>query len=507
VAGFVTLALEVLGFRLLAPFFGYSVYVSGTLISTVLVALSAGYYLGGRLADRRPHLPLFFALVFAVSAYLTVIALAYQWVLVALSNMSIIAGSAAASIVVFAPPMVLLSTATPFLVRVQVGAGSAAAVGRTVGAISAVSTVGSIAGSLLTTFLLIPALGTRMTLIVCTAASYLLAAGYFLARRKAAVLLSAVLPILLIVAANLPVVVESGVVYLKESVYNLVKVIRTGGMLQLRLNDLRNVQSRFPDGQAQDRLMVGNYIDLMNVGPLVAQGKRVLILGLGGGSSANQLHGYYDATVHAVDLDPEVARVAERYFGIKRRNPGIRVYVEDARRFVRRRGLRYDVVEIDLYHGGLYVPFYVTTREFFEDIRSVLAPGGVVMMNVICDGRHPRGDDLYHAVGATLADVYPSVFSLRSPRHAFNAVFVAVNGAVDLPAVKERLASRAFVAHPDSSFDETVAHAAECIQAYTAPSGVAALTDDRAPVERMTWRMLHGIAAAAPAKPSGAAPN
>jgi MFS family permease len=152
--------LEVLGFRLFAPYFGSSVYVTGTLVGIVLAALSLGYLIGGTLADRRPEERVMYAAILAAAVYLAVMLLVYRALLEAFQTWGLVAGTLAAASTIFVPPMLALSIVSPYLVRL---AAVHERIGSVAGRMFAVSTVGSIAGSFLATFVLVPQLGSHAT--------------------------------------------------------------------------------------------------------------------------------------------------------------------------------------------------------------------------------------------------------------------------------------------------------------------------------------------------------
>lgn len=167
--------------------------------------------------------------------------------------------------------------------------------------------------------------------------------------------------------------------------------------------------------------MVFNYTRMM-MGALYLQPKpqRILIVGLGGGTLPTALAALLpDAEIDTVEIDPAVVRVAERWFGF-RQGPRQRVHLEDGRKFVESAagaGRRYDLVMLDAY-GADYIPRHLMTREFLQQVKAVLVPGGVLAANTF------TGSELYHRESATYAEVFGPFFNLR----ANNRVILAVNG-------------------------------------------------------------------------------
>lgn len=505
--GAVIMGLEVLGFRLLAPAFGYSVYVSGGLLGVVMVALSAGYYAGGAAADRRRCLGPLMACLSAAAIYLVAVLLLYPRTLGLLAPLGEVRGALAAAAVIFFPPMALMGITSPYLVSLlahghlaerareaRPGASAAEVVaredrpGRYAGTVYALSTAGSILGVFLTTFLLIPRLGTRLTLVAWTAGLVAPVLGHALLRRRPAALM---LPLLLAAAASFEPPRDESVVHEKDSLYNLVRVVRTPEYLALRLNQDTYDHSRYRPGS----VLLGSYYDYFAVAPLLAQRRETgppeietLILGLGAGSSVRQLlHFFPGMRIDGVEIDPEVVRAAREHFELDR-HAGLRVVVDDARPFLAGTDRRYDVVEIDLFHGGPYVPFYLLTREFFTMVRSALRDGGVAVMNVYVNEHDASRNRLRDGVVATLLEVFPEVLTLRVGP---NDLLFALGRPVPAGDAAARLAAAA--ARPEfAALGGVLGRAASGLRSARGTRGTV-FTDDRAPVERLTRVLLESL--------------
>ncbi len=483
IAGFVILTLEVLGFRLYAPYFGSSVYVSGSLISMVLIAITAGYYLGGRLADKKPTLKFLYTWIMLAAAYLVVISLFYERLLGVLSSFSPVFGVILVTIVMFAFPMVALSMVSPFLVKVLVREGNPQHVGSYVGVISAISTGGSILGTLAATFFLIPSLGSQNTFLLCDAALFGVAI-FYLATRGVVYLLSLAIPfIMLLEVASSDG--RSGAVFEEESVYNLVKVYHRGGAYSLHLNSDRTLQSLYD----REAIFTRTYYDMLNLGPILAGGKDVLILGMGGGTSANQMSLLFDANVEGVEIDPKVVEAAERFFRVREINPGIVIHVMDGRRFLLQSEKRYDVIEVDVFHGGMYIPFHMSTVEFFGLVRERLKPGGVMVMNVVSFQNAERGMDLFHYIANSISKSFPSVFAVKMKQ--FNVTVIGANGYFSPDEVQTRIAEYPY--GDRTGLQTIMQYARDNIFRYEFNPEYGLFTDDRAPIERVTYAMLKSV--------------
>jgi len=266
-----------------------------------------------------------------------------------------------------------------------------------------------------------------------------------------------------------------GIVFAGESPYNTVFVEDLGGNRLLRLNDPKR---GFHSVRLREGTLTGAYYDVLYLGPLLARGRNVLVLGLGGGTTVRAYRRFYPgARVTAVEIDPVIVRVAHEYMGVDR-GPDLDVHVEDARPFLKKGNQAFDVIEVDLFAGGPYAPFYCLTREFFQAARARLAPSGLVALNV-----HAPGGDrtLAEAVAATLADVFPTVleFPLAEER-----VLIAFREETPPDAVRARLSDPALPGEL-----RPIARQAMLALRPAVPGRVV-LTDDRAPVEQLTHEML-----------------
>ncbi|HWE40764.1 MAG TPA: fused MFS/spermidine synthase [Isosphaeraceae bacterium] len=471
ITGAVIMVLELVAFRLYAPAFGYSVYVWGSMIGVVMIALAAGYALGGRLADRsKTDAPLYVAIL-AGGVYQGVILCVVGPLLARLAQAEGIDGSLVATLIIFGPPMTALAMTSPFVTRFLARAKT---VGATAGAVYALATIGSIAGVFATTFLLVPTLGTRAILMLACGTTVVVGV-VGLARHRPAAWLGLLAPAGL--AWTPPLGWSEGALWVKESPYNLVRVLQHGRELRLVLNDETGVQSVREDSGG----LTGHYFDDFALGPLLAPSKRILVLGMGAGSSirASWLSAP-EAVVDAVEIDPAVVEAGRRYFGLET-GDRLRIQIADARPWLAKQRATYDIAHVDLFHGGLYQPFYLVTEEFFRQVADHLEPDGLLIMNV-----WDAGSDLalLSATVATLRRVFPTVVvdSLPGGSHEVFA-FKSSRSLDDLRAALRR---------PDvpASIRPLARRAAMNLTEPAPPADTPIFTDDFAPVEDLTRRMI-----------------
>jgi spermidine synthase len=470
VVGSSTLGAEIAAARLMAPFFGASTIVWANTIAVVLVALSVGYYVGGRLADRHPHLRGLCTLVLAAAALLAVVPLvAHPFLSLSVKafdkvSVGAFAGSLFGTLALVAVPVLMLGAASPWAIRLKLERVEDS--GETAGRLYAVGTVGSLVGTFLAALLLIPLVGTQRTfMLFALAVSVVAAAGlprrFWLVPLGVAALLA--LPVGTVKPAE-----EGSVLYEAETPYQYARVVQEpDGQRRLELNEGQAVHSVW----RADTVLTGDYWDGFLVLPFAAGAdappRRIAILGNAGGTTARAYARYYPSTrIDAVDIDGKLFDIGERYFGLRPR-PQLRMVAEDARPFLRRTSGRYDAIFLDTYRQP-YIPFYLTTREFFALVRERLAPGGTIIINV---GHPDDSDALEKVLSATLRTAFPYV--ARDPIESTNSLVVAstrpLSGAsladAPVPAALRGLAARS---------------AGELSPGLR---GGSVYTDDRAPVE------------------------
>ncbi len=474
VVGAASLGAEIAAARLLAPFFGASTIIWANTIATVLVALSAGYWLGGRLADRDPTMRGLCRIVLAAGVLLAIVPFVANPLLrlavKALDTISAGAfiGSLLAVLALVAVPVLLLGTVAPYAIRLSVA--SVQESGRVSGRLYAISTVGSLVGVFLAALALIPLIGTRRTFLVF-ALALVTVAVVGLARRFA------LAPIAVAALLAIPVgTVRAGedgrrVLYETETPYQFVQVLQDhDGERVLELNEGVAVHSVWRPG----RYLTDNYWDPFLVLPFAAgraaPPRSVAILGNAGGTTARAYGHFYPRTaVDAVEIDGKLTEIGRRWFGLT--GPRLRTFTEDARPFLQASRRRYDAIFVDAYRQP-YIPFYLATKEFFALVRDHLNPGGTVIVNV----GEPEGTDrLERVLGATMRAVFPDV--LRDPVEPTNTLLV---GGAGLSAANVR---RAAPSLPPALRPVALASAARLRPSL--PGG-RVYTDDVAPVEWLT---------------------
>jgi spermidine synthase len=481
VAGATTMSTEMTASRLLAPFFGASILVWANIIGLILIYLCAGYFLGGRLADRNPHMPYLARLMLIAAAAIAVTPFLAKPLLDAAvgafadASVGAFLGSFFAAMLIFSVPITLLGMASPFAVRL--GVTSVEQAGEVAGRMYALSTAGSILGTFLPVAVLIPAIGTRRTMLA-TAALLALAAVPALGRRY---LLA---PVAIAALALLPpglVKPGDGVIYEGESPYQFIQVVqRSDGSRVLHLNEGWAEHSLWRPNQVLTR----GYWDNFLLAPVLHGGSGLHSLAMVGyaGGTVGRAYGVYwpDVNVLGIELDGDVTAAGRRYLGLGD-NPRVRVATADGRTYLEGHDTLYDAIFLDAFRQP-YIPFYLTTQEFWSLTLQRLAPGGMVMANV---GRVPGDDRLPDAIAGTMATRFASVYEW--PSGDFNVIVAAFS----TPVTKAELVARLGLAPAGLA---AVRDAADQMTAVSPSSDP--LTDDRAPVEWLTDQMIVRYAAA-----------
>ena len=468
-----SLGAEISAARLLAPYFGASTIIWANTIATVLVALSIGYAVGGRLADRRADLCGLCRIVLIASVLLALVPFGadpfLRFSARALGSLSVggFVGSLAAVLVLVAVPVMLLGTVAPYANRLTLSA--VADTGTVTGRLYAISTAGSLLGTFAAALLLIPLIGTHRTFLVFALA--LVAAPGAGARRF--LLVPVVVGTLFVVPrpAIGADVAGARVIYATETQYQYARVLQfSTGERWLQLNEGVAIHSLYRPWS----YLTGGYWDDFLALPL-ADGlgvpKRIAILGDAAGTVARAYGHYFPGTrVDGVELDGELTAIGKRYFDLG--GPRLHLYSADARPWLAASSARYDAIFLDAYRQP-YIPFYLVTREFFASVRAHLSPGGAVIVNV---GHIPGSDSLEKVVSATLHAVFPVV--MRDTVDATNSLLVASAGSLSGARI---LAAEALLPGQLSPLATTLSG-----RLGPALKGGEVYTDDRSPVEWLT---------------------
>src|SRR5688572_8786281 len=534
VSGMTVLGSELAGSRLLAPYFGTSLFIWANVIGLILLYLTVGYWLGGRLADRYPNRESLYHVTAIAAVFIGGIPVLAKPILYLSSigfasySLGIFWGSLMGVIGLFLVPITLLGCVSPWAIRLTVTDVRGA--GRTAGALYALSTLGSLAGAYLPVLLLIPTVGTNRTFFLFSIALLITSlAGLLQERRRASPVSVAegvqvvqpaaarrggiaslavyfvALAVIVVIAALPGGIIRAQpygeLLYENESAYNYIQVVKNGTRVDLVLNEGHAVHSIYDPTE----LLTQGPWDYFLVAPFFSPGIRerdvdsMLMLG----SARSEERRVYTELfgpipIDGVEIDPTIIEVGRRFFMMNM--PNFTAIPEDARYFLRRTDKRYQVVGVDAYRQP-YIPFHLTTREFFNEVKDHLEPDGVVAINA---GRTEDDYRLVNVLAGTMADVYENVFVINIPT-AINSIVVGTNRPTTLSQFRANLET---IQNPILRRVANVARANSC--EYVAPGsgklapmgeacefatqlGRMVFTDDLAPVEQVIDQIILGV--------------
>ena len=409
IAGAAVMIVEILGAKMLAPYFGTSHFVWTAQIAVTLVALAAGYYAGGRLVDRSSRLGRLYAALLVAAVYLAAGVMMLETVAYACFHFKLAVGSLLTALFLFFLPLALLAMVGPFLIRILTE--TLQAVGASAGRLTAISTLGSFAGTVLIGYVLIPLLPNSTTMLLTSAVLALLSAGYFLAfernrKKQAAVLLVAAASLGLALAGSRRTgmahshMVE---VFRGNSNFGLLQVLETkDGTRRSYLNDYLT-QNTY-DTQEKKSISVFTYALHGLARVYTPEIRSVLCIGLGIGIVPS-LFAAEGVAVDVVEINPAVIPVAVKYFNLDAGR--LNIIVNDGRAFLNRTTSRYDAVVLDAFLGDSS-PSHLLSREAFAAIKHILRPEGTLVINCFADFS-PGRDYFGASLDKTLKSVFPSV--------------------------------------------------------------------------------------------------
>ncbi len=487
-SGMASLGVEFGASRLLAPYFGTSLYVWGVLIGLILVYLSAGYVIGGRLADRHPRADVLYQITAWAGLWIGVIPLLSYPILLASQqgfrdlSVGLVAGTLLAVVLLFAVPVTLLGCVSPFAIRLllkDVETG-----GNTAGRVYALSTVGSILGTFLPVFWFIPTFGTRPTIVAFGLALVVISGLALWPRRRlyASFGVAVILAWILLPGGIRPPEVGT-LLYERESAYNYIQVVQVASATELILNEGQAIHSVY-DSRTNlthgywDYLLLAYGFPPAQAAPAVPHS--VAFLGLAAGTGARQYRLAFGDQIEitGVEIDPDILAAGHRYFHLD--DARAHEVVADARYWLDTQAGQYDVVVLDAYRQP-YIPFHLTTKEFFEQVRTHLNPGGAVAVNV---GRTATDFRLVDALASTMAAVFPSVLLLDDPNYT-NTVVYGSSTAITVSDVTHNLE---LVTAPLAS--DAARSAIRDGKLRASPYHGQVYTDDLAPIEQLIDQII-----------------
>lgn len=499
ITGGAVLIIEVTAFRILAPYFGNTLYSTSSIIGVVLGALSFGYYLGGILADTYPRHSLFFLLIILAGISSFFIQGLSQILLPIVSSLfSIVIGPPVASFFLFFLPSLILGMMSPFAIKLK--SLQQKGIGRISGSIFFWSTLGSIAGSFAAGFFLIPSFGIQ-TIIISTS-SFLILIGVlglvftkqdplknFSKGQKLFFFFAFVFVLTSSLFLTLPK--PEQVLFQKDGLYSRV-VIKEGEINDKKIRVLqldRAIEGGIFLESDELPFLYTRYYSLYKI--FYPQAEKALFLGGGAYSTPRKLLSEINniKKIDVVEIDPQLYALAKEYFMLKD-DERLFNHIADGRRFLRKANENYDFIFTDVYYSISSIPVHFTTKEFFQLAKDRLSQDGFFVMNII--GQLKEGaDQLILSEIKTFRSVFKSsyFFAVDSPNKKSLQNFIFLGFRNDSQMV-------------DFSKPEILTHESEVIRQL--PEKVVAvkelnlssaylLTDNFAPIEYLTAKMMARI--------------
>lgn len=493
-SGLASLAVELSASRLLGNYFGSSNLVWASIIGLILIYLTLGYFLGGSWADRSPNYATLYKILSWAGLSIGLVPLASRPLLRVAANafdqlqLGVLFGSFAVVMVLFIVPVTLLGTASPFAIRLAIASPSDA--GKISGRIYAISTLGSFIGTFLPVLVLIPNIGTYKTFLVISMLLILIALGGLVSAQGWKKSLSMFwMPLVIILLAILGTrgtdKTSSGLVYEKDSAYNYIQVLDQDGYMLLRLNDGQGIHSIYKAGQYNyngpwEKVLAAPFFN--NTPYTDNDVKNIAILGLAAGTTAREAEQVFPtAKIDGYEIDPEIVKAGMLYFGMDL--PNLNVIIQDGRWGLAHSGKKYDLISVDAYRPP-YIPWHMTTVEFFQMVRDHLTDNGVLVINVgVAPGDRRLADSLY----TTIHQVFPTLYISDVP-DSFNTIIYATANETTIKGLMENYQLLDKNPATPSFLLEIIAETYADLQPAPAPGMV--FTDDRAPVEQITNSMV-----------------
>jgi spermidine synthase len=493
-SGMSALAVELAASRLLGNVYGSSNLVWASIIGLILIYLSVGYWLGGKIADKHPKHRVFYRILMWASLTVGLVPMISRPLLRVSAaafdrlDVPILAGAFITVLVLFVVPITLIGMASPFVLRLSLPNTRHA--GKTSGRISAVSTLGSFIGTFLPVLVLVPLIGTYRTFLFFSSLLMLVSTlGFLIYVDVKTWLRHAWMPLVLILlwifGTRGADKISTGMVFETESAYNYIQVIEQDDFRYLRLNDGQGMHSVYHPDQLNyygpwSQVLVAPFFnpaphDLDSV-------DRIAIVGLAAGTTARQAAVVYDdVVIDGYEIDPKIVAVGREYFDMNQEN--LNVFVEDGRWGLVHSDVSYDIISIDAYRPP-YIPWHMTTVEFFSEVHNRLTLDGVMVINI---GRSPLDRSLVNGLATTIREVFPTIFVMDVPG-SFNSILFATKQ----PASWDHLIDNYAAIYGQETIHPLLVEAMAMTlnNRQPEPERTQVFTDDRAPIEWITNKIV-----------------
>ncbi len=492
-SGMTALAIELAASRLLGNVYGSSNLVWASIIGLILIYLTLGYWLGGKLADKHPQYRMFYRILMWGSLTVGLVPMVSRPILRVTANafdqlqIPILVGAFVTTMILFAIPVTLIGMASPFALKLTLKNKSQA--GKASGRISAVSTLGAFIGTFLPVLVLIPLIGTYRTFLFFSSLLMLVATiGFLLYVDFKSWLTYSWMPILIILMWVFGTrgvdKATQNMIYETESSYNYIQVIERDSYRFLRLNEGQGMHSVYHPTQLfyygpWSQVLVAPFFNPPSKG--LESVDSMALVGLAAGTSARQASTVYKGIhIDGFEIDPKIVDIGRKYFDMNQ--PNLEVFVQDGRWGLAHSKRTYDIISVDAYRPP-YIPWHMTTLEFFQVVYEHLSEDGVMVINI---GRSPVDRTLVNDLATTLNQLFPTLFVMDVP-DSFNTMIFATkqqgswaNFEVNYAELVEKEADPLLL----KAMSMTI------INKQPTPKDTRVYTDDQAPIEWLTNKIV-----------------
>jgi predicted membrane-bound spermidine synthase len=493
-SGLTTLAIELSASRLLGSVFGTSNLVWASIIGLILIYLTAGYFIGGRWADRSPYEKTLYSILSWGAFTAGLVPLIARPVLMLAANafdelsLGVLLGSFSTVLILFSLPVTLLGMVSPFAIRLAIREPAEA--GRISGKVYAVSTLGSFIGTFLPVLVSIPLIGTTLTFLAFSLFLTVIgliglwrSTGWRSMTRLA--WMPFVLVLLAMILASGKIKNTQGQIYETESAYNYIQVLEINGYHLLRLNEGQGIHSMWHpteigfDGPWK-QFLAAPFFNAPVFDP--ERVESMAIIGLAAGTTIRQASAVFGPIpIDGYEIDPKIIEVGRKYFDMNQ--PNLNAIAQDGRVGLASSRKRYTIIGIDAYRPP-YIPWHLTTQEFFEIVKSHLTEDGVMVINV---GRSPTDRRLIDGLVGTIGSIFPSIYVMDVP-NTFNSIVYATYQTTEINNLYQNLLY--LYTLPD--VHPLLIDAIELMVSnqQPLPESREVFTDDQAPIEWITNSMV-----------------
>lgn len=485
VVGVSVMAIEITASRILAPHFGTSIFVWTNIIGVVMMSLSLGYWLGGKIVDKNPKLELLLKFILGAGLFFLVVPFLSNNLIDVVSEnilffdsgvVILFVGSFLSSFILFGFPMFLLGITSPFLIKLY-SINNKEHEGETSGTIFAISTLGSIFGTFLPSLVLIPFIGTKFTIYLFSCILIFLGvAGVFSLKNK---FLFLIIPFICFFSLNPSISTNASTVIEKESAYQFINVTSYDNKrYYISYNEGRGIQSILD----KDNFLTGQYYDYASLLPLMKDGEssEYLLIGLAGGTIVNALDKIYgkNVIVTAVEIDKDVIEISKDLLSLE--NSSLNAINMDGRMFLKFNEKKYDFIYIDVYINEMYVPWTFSTSEFWKIVKNSLKEDGVVGINLFSRGENT---DFLKIFSNTIAKEFDYTYGLWPIKNgSYNYAVFASDESIDFNKMKEKKEYRVL--------NEQINYFLRNYINVNYSENIKVFTDDWCPVEFLTDKII-----------------